>query len=379
MKKKIIIGSVLSSAILTSSLVPQLASASNVNGPNLYPYSQQSNAEKANDSLQLGAQIKQTEIYALTILKAPYASIQEVPDMMNHFHTATTNARTWLDELQPQVISANNGVIAYNHAIQSYYPRLVDLALHIHENTDSNQNREDFKKGIAALQSRLNQKQKEAHTVSTNIENFRMKTQADFHRFSTDLQSRTDSLSAQDAQINLEMLHIQGQLEEKRKKLLEFVEQYAGEEGLIYFLDNISPKSFTDLSEDFLHFTGFINNYAEVQKVYNEITPLINQYHDLKASLSTVGYQTAGLHTAAEILKTFGDSISHSQTVVANMDQAWTSLNQQLNELQGKVQNSQVTSKELTDLLKNIKDTSETMTQQSERQAAILNGLSTQQ
>ncbi|PES07769.1 hypothetical protein CN488_29960, partial [Bacillus anthracis] len=227
-------GSVLSSAILTSSLVPQLASASNVNGPNLYPYSQQSNAEKANDSLQLGAQIKQTEIYALTILKAPYASIQEVPDMMNHFHTATTNARTWLDELQPQVISANNGVIAYNHAIQSYYPRLVDLALHIHENTDSNQNREDFKKGIAALQSRLNQKQKEAHTVSTNIENFRMKTQADFHRFSTDLQSRTDSLSAQDAQINLEMLHIQGQLEEKRKKLLEFVEQYAGEEGLIY-------------------------------------------------------------------------------------------------------------------------------------------------
>lgn len=143
------------------------------------------------------------DLYALTVIKQPDINFNNVNIVDNPLQkkilrdqkNARGNAKTWLDDLKPQLITTNQNIINYDNKFEGYYDRLVEAA----ENKDT--------KALAARLSRL------ANSVSDNkaavdklivdLKDFRQKLQSDTQNLKGDTNELSTLLASQDAGIPL--------------------------------------------------------------------------------------------------------------------------------------------------------------------------------
>lgn len=371
MKRKKITN-VLLGTVLVSNILPgvTLAQENLPVKPSSIPIS--AAVAKQEAPFQFGTQIRVAQLDALMILKHPYASIQDMPGMMNHYNKFRNSAQNWLDGIQSQIINVNTNMKAFKNVTTSYYDTLSNLVTHINENV---QNKENFKKGINAIQARLTQKQNETRTTIANIENFKGKVQTDTSSFSVDVQNFVNKLSNADKSTRETMLGVQDRLKEKRDQVVLIMEKYNSQQAWLLFSGDLVPAGWTGLYTMAQHLLEVMKNMKELRTLLPAIESLVNRYHDLEVQLTHTGTQTTKLSVLEKVLTTFEDSISNAKTVVEDIDNSWSELNQQLNDLKSMVENNNINQQALQAKLNDFKNTVDTLARTSEEQGKVLSNM----
>ncbi|MEC2554725.1 HBL/NHE enterotoxin family protein [Bacillus tropicus] len=160
---------------------------------------QTSTAAVASPALQeLGTQAVLLKTYALTLLKQPTITIAAMPDLGSYQDKAKQHARYWLDTVQPSFIDANQQSIDFQQKIQNYYNKLMELAKQMDTNPTAKQ---DFITGITKLQESLNNHQNQIKTMSSNLQQFEKKFDADAQNFIEASKNAQKSLADKNGEI----------------------------------------------------------------------------------------------------------------------------------------------------------------------------------
>ncbi|WP_121640283.1 HBL/NHE enterotoxin family protein [Virgibacillus sp. Bac330] len=207
-KVKPILLSAMAATVIFSNIAPSYAYAETAVKQQPVQVDQHKEFELGPDGLRdaletTGSNALVMDLYALTVIKQPDINFNNVNIVDNPLQkkilrdqkNARGNAKTWLDDLKPQLITTNQNIINYDNKFEGYYDRLVEAA----ENKDT--------KALAARLSRL------ANSVSDNkaavdklivdLKEFRQKLQSDTQNLKGDTNELSTLLASQDAGIPL--------------------------------------------------------------------------------------------------------------------------------------------------------------------------------
>ncbi|SHH52315.1 HBL/NHE enterotoxin family protein [Virgibacillus chiguensis] len=207
-KVKPILLSAMAATVIFSNIAPSYAYAETAVKQQPVQVDQHKKFELGPDGLRdaletTGSNALVMDLYALTVIKQPDINFNNVNIVDNPLQkkilhdqkNARGNAKTWLDDLKPQLITTNQNIINYDNKFEGYYDRLVEAA----ENKDT--------KALAARLSRL------ANSVSDNkaavdklivdLKEFRQKLQSDTQNLKGDTNELSTLLASQDAGIPL--------------------------------------------------------------------------------------------------------------------------------------------------------------------------------
>lgn len=190
--------SIVTGCVVTAMLATQVAPLQTLAAEN-QAVEQTSTAAVASPALQeLGTQAVLLKTYALTLLKQPTITIAAMPDLGSYQDKAKQHARYWLDTVQPSFIDANQQSIDFQQKIQNYYNKLMELAKQMDTNPTAKQ---DFITGITKLQESLNNHQNQIKTMSSNLQQFEKKFDADAQNFIEASKNAQKSLADKNGEI----------------------------------------------------------------------------------------------------------------------------------------------------------------------------------
>ncbi|MGH0792261.1 HBL/NHE enterotoxin family protein [Bacillus cereus] len=190
--------SIVTGCVVTAMLATQVAPLQTLAAEN-QAVEQTSTAAVASPALQeLGTQAVLLKTYALTLLKQPTITIAAMPDLGSYQDKAKQHARYWLDTVQPSFIDANQQSIDFQQKIQNYYNKLMELAKQMDTNPTAKQ---DFITGITKLQESLNNHQNQIKSMSSNLQQFEKKFDADAQNFIEASKNAQKSLADKNGEI----------------------------------------------------------------------------------------------------------------------------------------------------------------------------------
>ncbi|MGR5969637.1 HBL/NHE enterotoxin family protein [Bacillus paranthracis] len=190
--------SIVTGCVITAMLATQVAPLQTLAAEN-QAVEQTSTAAVASPALQeLGTQAVLLKTYALTLLKQPTITIAAMPDLGSYQDKAKQHARYWLDTVQASFIDANQQSIDFQQKIQNYYNKLMELAKQMDTNPTAKQ---DFITGITKLQESLNIHQNQIKSMSSNLQQFEKKFDADAQNFIEASKNTQKSLADKNGEI----------------------------------------------------------------------------------------------------------------------------------------------------------------------------------
>ncbi|MBK5491805.1 HBL/NHE enterotoxin family protein [Bacillus sp. TH13] len=158
------------------------------------------------------------DLYALTILKQANADFSGITgikdnlenDVMGHQKVAKENAKKWLDQLKPELISVNEGIINYDRTFQNYYDELIEVL--------DQKDKKTFAEGINELSKEITSNKEKVDNLVKSLSSFRDKVSEDTNNFKKDANHIQSILESKDAGITV--------LQEELDSYMEAVKKY---------------------------------------------------------------------------------------------------------------------------------------------------------
>ncbi|MFU0789141.1 non-hemolytic enterotoxin subunit B [Virgibacillus proomii] len=165
------------------------------------------------------------DLYALTLLKQPNIDFRGVTlindalkqTILNHQLLAKENAKTWLDELKPQLIQTNENIISYDIEFQNYYGALKeaadtavrvgkeaqDLSTQERKQNEAQEAKDILSEGLLDLTQSIEINKQEVDDLVNDLKKFRDRLTTDTQNFKTHSNTITSILASEDAGIPL--------------------------------------------------------------------------------------------------------------------------------------------------------------------------------
>ncbi|MGX4670522.1 non-hemolytic enterotoxin subunit B [Cerasibacillus sp. JNUCC 74] len=175
-----------------------------------------------------GSNVLGMDLYALTLLKQPnvnFNGITLIDDalqqtIVSQQQLAKENAKTWLDELKPQLIQTNENIISYDIEFQNYYSALKnaadtavragkeaqeaqDLSTQERKQNEAQKAKDKLSEGLLVLTQSIESNKDEVDILVNDLKNFRNKLTTDTQNFKTHSNTITSIIASENAGIPL--------------------------------------------------------------------------------------------------------------------------------------------------------------------------------
>lgn len=168
------------------------------------------------------------DLYALTLLKQPNVDFKEVTlidealkqTILSQQLLAKENAKTWLDELKPQLIQTNENIISYDIEFQNYYDALKeaadtairagkeakeaqDLLTQESKKNEAQAAKDTLSEGLQELTQTIYMNKQEVDILVNDLKDFRNKLTTDSQNFKTHSDTIASIMASENAGIPL--------------------------------------------------------------------------------------------------------------------------------------------------------------------------------
>lgn len=371
--KKVIVAGLVVTALSTSTLIPQAATAGD-NTLQLQSLGTEENTIRLDASFnsisELGKQIPLLKAYGLVILQQPNVKINNNSSLTNQQHIIKNRVTEWLDNYNPKLLELNENIRGFNIAFNNYYNTIYDLATKINESEAKGSLIEAFEE----IQAETQMIHEDMVIRSRDYNRYKELLTQDSSNLSERVGKTIDQLQGSNGDV--------GQLRTEVKNILHEIQQ-----ELINISNNPSEVSkqsleISKLTTDIV--TTGINdntiNYDAVGSLINKISILSNnqikksaitiqnKIDELKPLIQKLSEQEINITNLTFIedqVNGFTEMIERQATTLGYVKDDWEGLNNTIGKILTSLHEGSIDAKTLQNQLENLKKINDELDKQT--------------